>query len=170
MTTTDTGIPLTEQKLQPGSSRTPVRDFDTCLPSGALQRAVLLVGAVHDEGPREVEMLLRRLTRTDLYSLAVVLAALVPADYTPAELLAWNDHQYARPRPTPAAGSQPPLFPAVATGGRPLKPHGTHAAFNRHKAAGEDPCEPCVFGERDFQRDRQRTRRSTAAARAEAAS
>lgn len=34
----------------------------------------------------------------------------------------------------------------------PLRGHGTHAAFNRHKNHGEQPCVPCVEGERVYQR------------------
>lgn len=162
MTVIDLGTTVISRESQPRSSRTPVRDLDECLPAGALQRAVLLVGAVHDEGPREVAMLLNRLDRSELTALAVVLAALVPADYTPAELLAWNDHQYARPSTRPGPDVQPPLFPVVAANGQLLKPHGTHAAFNRHKKRGEEVCEPCVFGERDYQRDRKRTTRAAA--------
>ena len=45
---------------------------------------------------------------------------------------------------------------------RPEAPHGTHAAFNRHKGRGEVPCAECVVGERDYQRDRARKRRARA--------
>jgi hypothetical protein len=41
-----------------------------------------------------------------------------------------------------------------------LKPHGTHAAFNRHKKRGETPCLECVEGERAHMRLRQRRVRS----------
>lgn len=34
------------------------------------------------------------------------------------------------------------------------QPCGTHAAYNRHKAAGEDPCFPCALAERLYQRSR----------------
>lgn len=40
-----------------------------------------------------------------------------------------------------------------------LMPHGTHAAFNRHRNAGETPCHDCVIGERDYQRIRGAQRR-----------
>lgn len=35
-----------------------------------------------------------------------------------------------------------------------LQPCGTHAAFNRHTNAGEDPCSRCEDGEREYQRAR----------------
>lgn len=158
MTATNHGGRVSREELHRRRSDT----TDDSLPPGALQRAVLLVGAVHDEGPREVGMLLNPLTRDDLNAVVVTLAAMVPADYTPAELLAWNDAQYNRPLATPYPGDQPPLFPAVAANGHRLRPHGTHAAFARHKNAGEDPCEPCVFGERDYQRNRKRNNRANA--------
>lgn len=108
-------------------------------------------------------MLLNPLGRNDLNAMLVALAAMVPADYSPAELLAWNDAKYLRPCDTPSAQSQPPLFPAVDAAGRELKPHGTHAAFNRHKKRGEAPCDVCVLGEARFQAGRQQQRRDTAA-------
>lgn len=40
-----------------------------------------------------------------------------------------------------------------------MKPHGTHAAFNRHKAHGEEPCSTCWEGERIYQAQRARDRR-----------
>lgn len=49
----------------------------------------------------------------------------------------------------PSIGGVP--FPAVVA---PVARHGTHAAFNRHKKAGEDPCPACVAGESAYQRAR----------------
>jgi hypothetical protein len=34
------------------------------------------------------------------------------------------------------------------------QPCGSHAAYNRHKAHGEDPCFPCALAERIYQRQR----------------
>lgn len=39
---------------------------------------------------------------------------------------------------------------------RELKPHGTEAAYRRHKRRGEDPCEEC----RRFKRENSATRRA----------
>lgn len=44
------------------------------------------------------------------------------------------------------------------------QPCGTHAAFARHRAHGEQPCEPCVIGEREYQRARHVRRRAKAVA------
>lgn len=41
-----------------------------------------------------------------------------------------------------------------------LRPHGTHAAYMRHKARGSDPCQECVEGEREYQRLRHLRRRA----------
>lgn len=131
-----------------------------CLPTEAINRAVLLAAAVHDEGPDEVTAVLAPLHRQDLLELAVALAAMVPVDYTPAELLAWNDSRYRRIS-RPVLDRQQPLFPAAVVNGRPLRPHGTHAAFMRHRTRREEPCESCWHGEREYQRLRARRRRST---------
>lgn len=45
---------------------------------------------------------------------------------------------------------------------RALKPCGTHAAFVRHWARSEQPCQPCVDAERLYQRDRFRRSRQSA--------
>lgn len=124
-----------------------------CLPAGAVQRAQLLIGAVHDGSPAEVAALLASLDRHGLHTLTVTLAAMVPTDYTPSELLAWNDVRYLRPVAVP---TNEPALPTV----RELKPHGTHAAHNRHKKNGEEPCEPCKFGESDYQARRHTDRRA----------
>lgn len=131
---------------------------DGCLPAAAVGAAVRLVGAVHEHGPDDVAATLRGLTRHDLTALAVTLAAMVPDDYSPVELLAWNDSRYA-PVVTPVASTQPPLFPAVLVTRR-LRPHGTHAAFVRHRNAGEEPCDACWHGERAYQRNRKRNNRA----------
>jgi hypothetical protein len=118
------------------------------LPPDALARAALLVGAVHDHGPAEVDQILRRCTHHDLLALSVTLAALVPCEYSVSELLAWNDCQWERP----------PLD--VVPDPKELQPHGTHAAFNRHRKAGDEPCDPCWCGERRYQRERKRRGRA----------
>ena len=118
------------------------------LPLGAIAAAQLLVGAVHEEGPAEVAALLTPLDRQALYGLAVTLAAMVPADYTPGELLAWNDvHELRHP------GNK------LACEGRTIQPCGTHAAFNRHRAKGEQPCDECWVGERRYQREKKERQR-----------
>lgn len=115
----------------------------TCLPELAVRRALLLIGAVRGNESGEVERMLTRLKPRDLYGLAVTLAAMVPDDQTPADLLAWND-------------KVEPLR-AVKAG---LAPHGTHAAFNRHRNDGTEPCGRCWDAERTYQRDRGRRRRA----------
>lgn len=47
-------------------------------------------------------------------------------------------------------------------GPKSLRPHGTHAAFNRHKNNGEEPCQECRVGERTYQRLRARRDREAA--------
>lgn len=40
-----------------------------------------------------------------------------------------------------------------------LKPCGTHAAYARHRARGEEPCQPCREAERSYQRGEVRSPR-----------
>jgi hypothetical protein len=46
-----------------------------------------------------------------------------------------------------------------------LQPHGTHAAYNRHRNRSETPCETCVAGERVYQSERERRRTEARRAR-----
>ena len=124
------------------------------LPTAAVTRALALIGAVHENGPSDVAAILDRTSYQDLTDLAVTLAAMVPDAYSPAELLAWNDSRHL---PDESSAGQRQLFP---TGPATLQPHGTHAAFNRHRNADEDPCQACWHGERDYQRARARRRRA----------
>lgn len=168
MTDIATGRVVTNGESHRGDSRTPVREPDDCLPPGALQRAVLLVGAVHDEGPREVEQVLRRLSLHELRALAVTLAAMVPVDQTPRELLAWNDEPTGGEQPQIAvAPGQAPLFSTaevaapdlLAATGPKLKPCGTRTAAERHIANGE-PLDPaCKRARREYYADHGRKRR-----------
>ena len=59
-----------------------------CLPAHLITAAMRLVGAVHEEGLPEVN---DAMTGVDLRGLCIVLAAMVPDDKSPSELLEWND-------------------------------------------------------------------------------
>lgn len=151
MTTTDNGGRVTRPETQPSSYKGTSSDNSDDLPPIALSRAVLLAAAVHDEGPRQVAAIVRPLTRQDLAEVAVCLAAMVPVDQTPTQLLAWNDE------PDPAIA----LAAGTVEDATGLEPCGTHAAFNRHKLRGEQPCDACVVGERRYQARRPPRRRTT---------
>jgi len=114
---------------------------DNDLSTKTIGRAMQLAAAVRDYDALAVQNLLQ-VPATEIRAVAVTLAAMVNVDATPTELLAWNDE------PALNAGRE-----------RGLQPHGTHAAFNRHKSAGESPCAPCVHAERTYQRIRSRRRR-----------
>lgn len=47
-----------------------------------------------------------------------------------------------------------------------LRPHGTHAAFTRHRNRGETPCARCVAGEKQFQAERHLRRKAERSAAA----
>jgi len=70
----------------------------------------------------------------DWMQLAFVLAAAVPDDRTWAALTRWT------------------RVPALAG----LRPHGTHAAAQRHRYHGEPLCEACRDSERERDRERKR--------------
>lgn len=55
----------------------------------ALEGAIRLVSLVREEGPDGLGEFLDRRTRDGLYGLVVALAAMVPDDQTPEDLLAW---------------------------------------------------------------------------------
>jgi hypothetical protein len=116
----------------------------------AVRDGLELVGLVHEFGQDTIAEFLRARDRPGIEALVVALAAMVPEDRTPDQLLAW-----LRPR-RPRAKAAP----------KPLRACGTHAAFNRHKALGEPPCDRCVLGERQYQRDQARLQRQRARERA----
>lgn len=55
----------------------------------AVTRALKFAGLVRDEGPDSLGLYLDKLDRGQLYGLTVALAAMVPEDQTPEDLLAW---------------------------------------------------------------------------------
>lgn len=81
--------------------------------------AAELVGTVRDYGPADVAAVLARVPAGRHDALAVVLAAMVDPDRTPAELLAWTEHSIAerveRARLV-AAGVSPRVADLLATG------------------------------------------------------
>jgi len=123
----------------------PQVDDAVCLPVRALYTAQLLVGAVRDGNAEQVARRIGDLPAQQLRELAVTLAALVPYDNSIRQLLAWNDEQWhVRGRKV-----------------QRLRPHGTHAAYTRHRTHGEPACDECAQAERDYQRVRDRRRRSS---------
>jgi hypothetical protein len=88
--------------------------------------------------------------RADPRALCLVLAAMVDDERSirgllrdVPQLLRWMDSPRVRPR-------------------KPLQPCGTHAAFSRHRARGEEPDELCREAERAYQRARDRIRKVSA--------
>jgi DNA-binding CsgD family transcriptional regulator len=45
----------------------------------------------------------------------------------------------------------------------PTRRHGDHAGFAAHRYYGEEPCEACWEGEREYRRERRRARKANAA-------
>lgn len=106
--------------------------------------ACQLTGHVHAHDKKAIYNLIRRLTPEEAYALIIVLAAMIPQDHTARELLAWTEQPLTRPRIVK------------------LRPCGTHAAYCRHKARGEEIDTRCLHAERAYQRDRKREQRRAA--------
>ncbi len=122
-----------------------------------LPLALELVGAVRDGGPDAVADALAR--TNDLAALVVMLAALVPDDQTPSELLAWWNPDAGERRKRRAEQRRLRRMrqrdePVV----RATQPCGTHAAYVRHWKRSETPDEDCVAAERLYQRERKRSK------------
>lgn len=49
--------------------------------------------------------------------------------------------------------------PEIGPSGRLLEPHGSHAAYDRHKRRGQTPCPDCRLGERIYNTERKRRNR-----------
>lgn len=89
--------------------------------------AAELIGCVRDYDPADTAEILARVPDGRLDALAVVLAAMVDPDRTPAELLAWT---------------QVRIPPRPQTGKRLPREHGTLRGYRQHSP--DDPaCAPC---------------------------
>lgn len=84
-------MPLSARTVAPlpGEDEVSVRRRDVYARTRILPRALDLVTAVRDEDRAGIGARLQGLDRQDLASLAVVLAAMVPDDRSPQQLLAW---------------------------------------------------------------------------------
>ncbi len=107
--------------------------------TAALERAALdavdlaptVICAVHDTDRPTIADLLAPMDRQQLYALVIVLAAAFDPDQPLIPAIEW-----VSPEPTERST---------------LRPCGTHSAFARHKAAGEEIDHLCRRGERDYQ-------------------
>jgi hypothetical protein len=107
--------------------------------------AVQLAARVRDDAPDDYgRWLAAQITDpADWPALAVILAAAVPLDQPWTHLTAWT------------------VLPAQGAVDR-LEPCGTRAAYRRHLAHGEVPCERCTAANRETERVRGRARRAAA--------
>ncbi|SDH68108.1 hypothetical protein SAMN05421505_12058 [Sinosporangium album] len=120
--------------------------------------ASMLACTVRDDGPDAAAQILTDLTSEERDALPVVLAAMIPVDVPTLDLLAWHTH----PETGPAQRLAKVRRLDRKTRRRPLAECGSHAAFNRHKARNEPPCEACEIAERVYQRTRKRASRKKA--------
>lgn len=119
----------------------------------ALTQAPSIICAVRDLDADDIARMLLPMRVDELHALVVVLAAAVDPETHLTHQLSWV---------APDAPSE--LIENVQRS-LGLRPCGTHAAFNRHKAAGEEPCDRCWAGERNYQTLRGRNRRAEQALR-----
>lgn len=101
----------------------------------ALPLALELIDAVRRKDRTDIQACI---DSADLPALTVILAALVDDSRPVRELLAWVE---TPPRRQPGER-------------RNLRPCGTHAAYERHRNRGEEPCALCRRSEREYQRNR----------------
>jgi hypothetical protein len=88
----------------------------------------------------------RYMDRVDLEAVVCILAALVPVDKTVSQLAWW------RLAPVPATEQVDRLQPC-----------GTRAGYERHRAAGQKPCEGCTAANRAYFSRRHQQRKGRAA-------
>lgn len=102
---------------------------------------------LREEGPDDIYRdRIARLNRGELVGLVFVLAAAVDIDRPVTELTAWTRDLHG--------DSIAPV--------RQLRPHGTPAAYARHRRAGETPCIPCKNANAEDKRERNERRRKAA--------
>lgn len=118
------------------------------LAAALVPKALELACLVHGDGDQAaIGRFLRKLTDEEFGALPVILAALVPVDQTPAELLSWV---------TWDEPDEPLKVP------RQLVPCGTYGAFRRHEQRGEPIDEPCRMAAREYWAQCNRNRRAAA--------
>ncbi len=100
-----------------------------------------LVARVREDDPEAYLRWLRAMVAPgELEALCIVLAAAVPTNQTWLQLTAWTSGETS-PR---------------------LRPCGTLAAYARHRARRQQPCEPCMEVKRAYDRKRIREKRAKA--------
>lgn len=114
--------------------------------------ALALVGAVR-EGPDQIATVLEQAGK-DMPAVLIALAALVPDDKTPGELLQWF-HGERLTREQRLRRRQVHKLVAAC---------GTRAGYQRHIDRCEAKCEPCKAAESDYQADRYLRRKAKQAA------
>ena len=110
--------------------------------------AAELIGTVRDYGPEDVAAVLARVPAARHDALAVVLAAMVDPDQTPAKLLAWIEAG-----PVQSRDKEYPTRKGV--GGRVAAPreHGTERGYQQHRHRREMPaCDACLTAHREHAR------------------
>lgn len=130
--------------------------------------ACQLACLVRDSGRDEIGKFLATLGAGERDALLVVLAAMVPDDTAPGDLLSWITwDEYGRPLPSPshAKGGGVALPPRRRPGRAAVQPCGTYAAYSRHKDRGELIDGECTEAARAYWRDRERTKRAKAGER-----
>ena len=102
--------------------------------------AAAFVGVVRDEDRDGVGRFLAGLPQPERDALPVILAAMIPDDRSPADLLGWVTwDEFGRPLPPDAVLVLAERKPGPAQS----QPCGTVSAYKRHYVNGEKPCGAC---------------------------
>lgn len=127
--------------------------------------ALDLVGLVRGEGDADlIGEAIGVLSEQEAKAAMVVLAAMVPQDRSPQELLAWVTwDEHGRPLPPDA------VMVLYSGAGRRERATGviecgTAPGYERHRAKGETACDPCREAANAYRRDRRRRQRRREAA------
>jgi len=126
-----------------------------------------LAGIIHDEDPADAWSLVEGLSDDRRWAVPFVMAAMIDIEKTATELLAWADIKV--PFSLIGATSVAPSSLLLRERPRPTKlaECGTQAAWDRHIANGEEPCDSDWIAHRAWEAEKkQRQRRDRSGERA----
>ena len=125
--------------------------------------AMRLAGIVHDEDPADAWSLCEGLSDDRRWALPFVMAAMIDIEKTATQLLAWAHIKV--PSSLIGATSVAPSSLLLRERPRPTKlaECGTQAAWERHMAHGEEPCDIDWIAHRGWEAEKKQRQRNTRA-------
>ncbi len=118
-----------------------------------------LAGMVHDEDPQDAAQFVAGLAPDRVWALPYVMAAMIDIERTATELLAWAP--FTVPNGLVGATGVAPSSVLLRARPRPTQTLecGTPAAWERHVAHGEEPCDACWIAHRGWEADKKQRER-----------